>query len=79
MSIKFEISSTSKLNLELSSNQMQSTTKARRCQSRYATKARLGFKRRASDELIKFEKSGYHEKASSQSGRQKEVVSELPK
>ena len=50
MLIKFEISSTSKLNLELSSNQMQSTTKARRCKSHYATKVRLGFKRRASDE-----------------------------
>ena len=79
MSVKFEISSTSKLNLKLSSNQMQSTTKARRCQSHYATKARLGFKRRASDGLIKCEKRRYYEKASFQSGRQKEVASELPK
>ena len=41
---------TCKLNLELSSNQMQSTTQVRRSQSHYATKARLGFKHRAFDE-----------------------------
>ena len=72
--IKLEITVTCKLNLRLSSSQVQSTTQASLCQSNYATK---GFKRRASHESNRIDllSARIQMKASYTNERQNEVAS----